>query len=201
MTASPLVGVLALQGDVREHSRVLTDLGAQVRRVRAPEDVAGLSGLVLPGGESTTISQLAVRWGLIDVVHAALASGLPAFGTCAGLILLANDITDAKVGQRSFGGLDITARRNAFGRQVDSFEQDLRIPVLGTTPFPGVFIRAPAVERVGSNVDVLALIEGGPTAGRIVAVQQEVLLATAFHPELTPDTRMHEHFLAMLRQA
>lgn len=201
MTASPLVGVLALQGDVREHSRVLSDLGAQVRRVRAPEDVAGLSGLVLPGGESTTISQLAVRWGLIDVVHAALASGLPAFGTCAGLILLANDITDAKVGQRSFGGLDITARRNAFGRQVDSFEQDLRIPVLGTTPFPGVFIRAPAVERVGSNVDVLALIEGGPTAGRIVAVQQEVLLATAFHPELTPDTRMHEHFLAMLRQA
>ena len=201
MTASPLVGVLALQGDVREHSRVLSDLGAQVRRVRAPEDVAGLSGLVLPGGESTTISQLAVRWGLFDVVHEALASGLPAFGTCAGLILLANDITDAKVGQRSFGGLDITARRNAFGRQVDSFEQDLRIPVLGTTPFPGVFIRAPAVERVGSNVDVLALIEGGPTAGRIVAVQQEVLLATAFHPELTPDTRMHEHFLAMLRQA
>ena len=198
MIAAPVVGVLALQGDVREHARVLEALGADVRRVRAPEDVAGLDALVLPGGESTTIAQLAERWGLLEVLRSAVADGLPAFGTCAGLILLADDIADAKVGQQTIGGLHVTARRNAFGRQVDSFEQDLAVPALGETPFRAVFIRAPAVERVGADVEVLASIDEGPAAGRVVAVRQGAIVATAFHPELTSDVRFHEFFLGLL---
>ena len=197
---SPTIGVLALQGDVREHTRVLEELGAVVRKVRSPQDIEGLQGLVLPGGESTTIAQLAERWGLLDPLRAAVAAGLPAFGTCAGLILLADHIADAKAGQQSIGGLHVTARRNAFGRQVDSFEQDLLIPAIGEPPCRAVFIRAPAVETIGSDVEVLATIEQGPAAGRIVAVRQGLLLATSFHPELTSDTRMHALFLGMVDQ-
>ena len=201
MNPAPTIGVLALQGDVREHSRMLEELGARVRRVRSAIDLEGLDGLVLPGGESTTIAQLAERWGVLDPLRNVVRSGMPAFGTCAGLILLADEIADAKVGQKSIGGLHVTARRNAFGRQVDSFEQDLVIPAIGARPCRAVFIRAPAVEGVGPEVEVLAHIEEGPAAGRIVAVRQGSILATSFHPELTSDTRVHALFLDMVAQA
>ena len=193
------VGVLALQGDVREHHAILTRLGATARRVRTPEDLQTLDGLVLPGGESTTIIRLARVLGMLEPLRAAVRAGLPVYGSCAGMILLADRLAGAPPGQETIGGLHVTVRRNAFGRQVDSFETDLDVPVLGPPPMRAVFIRAPWVESADPDVEVLATVRGGPADGRIVAVAQPPLLATAFHPELTGDVRMHEHFLAMVR--
>ncbi len=201
MSAAPVVGVLALQGDVPEHLRMLARAGAGARPVRRPDDLAGLAGLVLPGGESTTIGKLAVIFELLEPLRDALAGGLPAYGSCAGMILLADRLLDAAAGQQTLGGLDVTVRRNAFGRQVDSFEGYLSIPAVGEAPLHAVFIRAPWVEQAGPDVDVLATIPSGPAAGRIVAVRQGALLATAFHPEMTGDPRVHELFVRIVRGA
>lgn len=194
MTGSPLVGVLALQGDVREHATMLQRSGARVAQVRSAEQLGGLQGLVIPGGESTTMALLAERWGLLEPLRSAVQAGLPVYGSCAGMIMLANEILDAKAGQQVIGGLDVTVRRNAFGRQVDSFEIDLDMPVLGAQPFHAVFIRAPRVERVGPSVEILAELPGS-----IVAIRQDRILATAFHPELTEDDRIHALFIEMTR--
>jgi 5'-phosphate synthase pdxT subunit len=195
------VGVLALQGDVREHLRALSRCGAQVRPVRRPDDLAGLDGIVLPGGESTTIDKLARLFGLREPLVAALRSGLPAYGSCAGMIMLADELLDGSPGQETFGGLDIVLRRNAFGRQTESFEVDL--PLSGVAEVVhAVFIRAPWVERVGQDVEVLATIAPQPdTPGRIVAVRQGLLFATSFHPEVTDDLRVHRYFLDLVRDA
>ncbi len=201
MSAAPVVGVLALQGDVPEHLRMLARAGAGARPVRRPDDLAGLAGLVLPGGESTTIGKLAVIFELLEPLRDALAGGLPAYGSCAGMILLADRLLDAAAGQQTLGGLDVTVRRNAFGRQVDSFEGYLSVPAVGEAPLHAVFIRAPWVEQAGPDVDVLATIPSGPAAGRIVAVRQGALLATAFHPEMTGDPRVHELFVRIVRGA
>lgn len=187
----PRIGVLALQGAFIEHEHVLARLGAQPVEVRLPEHLEGLSGLIIPGGESTTMGLLAQKWGLLEPLRAFARSGRPLWGTCAGMILLAKEVVDGVPGQPILGLMDITVRRNAFGRQVDSFEADLAIPVLGDLPFHAVFIRAPVIERVGSGVKVLAALEDGTA----VAVQQGNLLATAFHPELTRDDRFHRYFL------
>lgn len=196
---SPLVGVLALQGDVREHVRALEDAGATTRAVRRPEELDGLDGLVLPGGESTTIDKLARAFDLRDPLVARLRDGLPAYGSCAGMILLADRVLDGRPDQQTFGGLDATVRRNAFGRQVDSFEEDVAFAGLDA-PVRAVFIRAPWVEQVGEDVEVLARVEGGPADGRIVAVRQGPLLATSFHPEVTGDHRVHGLFVQMVRE-
>ncbi|HET8970748.1 MAG TPA: pyridoxal 5'-phosphate synthase glutaminase subunit PdxT [Candidatus Nanopelagicales bacterium] len=196
----PVVGVLALQGDVREHERVLADLGASAVRVRDRADLAGIHALVIPGGESTTMSNLAVRWGLLEPLRERLRAGLPAYGSCAGMIMLADRIEDGRQDQQTIGGLDVVVRRNAFGRQVDSFETDLTMPAIGAEPFHAVFIRAPWVESAGPDVQVLGSVAEGPAAGRIVAVRQGRLLATSFHPELTGDTRVHAYFLEMVRE-
>jgi 5'-phosphate synthase pdxT subunit len=192
------VGVLALQGDVREHQRILTELGAQAPRVRTPADLDAVDALVLPGGESTTIARLAGVLGMLEPLRTAIAGGLPVYGSCAGMILLARRLLDAPADQQTFAGLDVTVRRNAFGRQVDSFETDLDVAVLGPPRMRAVFIRAPWVEQAGPGVQVLARVEGGPADGRIVAVRQGSVLATSFHPELTGDTRMHRYFLGLL---
>jgi 5'-phosphate synthase pdxT subunit len=198
--ADALVGVLALQGDVREHEAALAQLGVATRRVRTVEDLDGIDALVVPGGESTTMSNLALRWGLMEPMRALVAGGLPAYGSCAGMIMLADRIEGGRPDQETIGGLDVTVRRNAFGRQVDSFEADLTMPVLGAEPVHAVFIRAPWVEDVGESVEVLGTVASGPAAGRIVAVRQGHLLATSFHPELTGDTRVHEYFVEMVRE-
>jgi 5'-phosphate synthase pdxT subunit len=187
----PAIGVLALQGDVREHVRALDEAGATAMPVRRLSEIESVDGLVIPGGESTTLWKLATAFDLFDPVRKLIADGMPAFGSCAGLIMLADRLRDGVEGQRTFGGIDMTARRNAFGRQVDSFERE--IPVDGA-PFHAVFIRAPWVEETGSGVSVL-----GEDNGRIVAVRQGPLLATAFHPELTPDRRIHELFVSMVK--
>ncbi|KRA23449.1 glutamine amidotransferase [Microbacterium sp. Root61] len=197
MATRPRVGVLALQGDVREHARVLTALGADVQLVRRPEELRSVQGLVLPGGESSVIDKLARAFGMREPVRAAIAAGMPVYGTCAGLILLADEITDGIEGQETFGGLDITVRRNAFGSQVDSFETDLDVPLLGAPAVHAVFIRAPLVERVGPDVESIASLADG----RVVAVQSGVLLGTAFHPEVTGEHRFHERFLDTVRAA
>jgi 5'-phosphate synthase pdxT subunit len=199
VTGAPLVGVLALQGDVREHQHALEACGALTRRVRSVAELEGIDALVIPGGESTTMSKLAVRWGLLEPLRELVRSGLPAYGSCAGMIMLANRIEGGRADQETIGGLDVTVRRNAFGRQVDSFEGDLSMPVLGDAPVHAVFIRAPWVETVGEQVEVLGTVATGPAAGRIVAVRQGDLLATSFHPELTGDTRVHEYFVEMVR--
>lgn len=199
MTA-PVVGVLALQGDVREHQRVLAELGADALRVRTPEELETVAALVIPGGESTTMSNLALRWGLMEPLRERVRAGMPAYGSCAGMIMLADRIEDGRPDQETIGGLDVVVRRNAFGRQVDSFESDVAMPALGDEPFHAVFIRAPWVESVGEAVDVLGRVEEGPAAGRIVAVRQGSVLATSFHPELTGDTRVHRYFLEMVRE-
>jgi 5'-phosphate synthase pdxT subunit len=188
------VGVLALQGDFREHIYILRRLGAETREVRLPQHLVGLDGLLLPGGESTTVGKLAEDYGLLDPLRELATGGLPMWGTCAGLILLASDVGHA---QPLIGALDIQVRRNAFGRQVDSFEADLRVPVLAEPkrPFRAVFIRAPLITGAGPGVNVLARLDN---AGGIVAVQQEKLLGTAFHPELTDDARFHRYFLALV---
>ncbi|MGB9777045.1 MAG: pyridoxal 5'-phosphate synthase glutaminase subunit PdxT [Anaerolineae bacterium] len=189
------LGVLALQGAFIEHKHVLARLGVQAVEVRLPEHLEGLDGLIIPGGESTTIGLLAQKWGLLEPLREFARSGRPIWGTCAGMILLAKEVVDGVPGQPILGLMDITVRRNAFGRQVDSFEADLAVPVLGDPPFHAVFIRAPVIERVGASVDVLASLDDGTA----VAVQQGNLLATAFHPELTRDERFHRYFLKLVK--
>jgi 5'-phosphate synthase pdxT subunit len=197
----PVIGVLALQGDVREHVRALGGAGATAKPVRRLTEIEAVDGLVIPGGESTTLWRLATAFDLLDPIRKLIADGLPAFGSCAGLIMLADRLEDGVTGQQTFGGIDMTARRNAFGRQVDSFERDVTLDLRAdngdgpdATPFHAVFIRAPWVAQAGSGVSVL-----GADGGRIVAVRQGVLLATAFHPELTPDLRIHEFFVSMVK--
>jgi len=190
------VGVLALQGASRRHAEALAALGAHPVEVRTVEDLTGVEGLVLPGGESTTMSKLLELSGLFDPIAERLRAGMPALGTCAGLILLASDILDGRPDQRSFAALDVGVRRNAFGRQVASFEADLDIagPSFGSLPggpFPGVFIRAPVIERVGEGVEVLATVDGRP-----ILCRQGPVIAAAFHPELSGDLRVHEWFLS-----
>lgn len=196
----PLVGVLALQGDVREHRFALEACGADVLEVKTAEALARVQGLVIPGGESTTMSKLAVAFDLMEPLRAAVRGGLPAYGSCAGMILLADRIIDPRSQQESIGGLDVLVRRNAFGRQVDSFEADLHAPrIAGDEPMRAVFIRAPWVEEIGPAVDVLARVEGGPQTGTIVAVQQGNVMATSFHPEITADHRVHEYFVRLVQ--
>ena len=182
---------------MREHVRALCESGADARPVRRLREIESADGLVIPGGESTTLWKLAAAFGLLDPVRKLIACGLPAFGSCAGLIMLADRLRGGVAGQRTFGGIDMTARRNAFGRQVDSFERRVTLDLDGVgavTPFHAVFIRAPWVERAGARVTVL-----GEDNGRIVAVRQGPLLATAFHPELTQDRRIHELFVKMVK--
>jgi 5'-phosphate synthase pdxT subunit len=184
------VGVLALQGASQRHAEALTALGAHAVQVRTPEDLAGLEGIVLPGGESTTMSKLLDLSGLFDPLAERLAAGMPAFGTCAGLILLSTRILDGREDQRSFGVLDVDVRRNGFGRQVDSFETDVAVDGVPGGGFPAVFIRAPVIERVGDGVEVLARVDG-----HAVLCRQGPVMAAAFHPELSDDLRLHRHFL------
>ncbi len=193
---TPTVGVLALQGDVREHARVLTGLGAEVVLVRRPSELAAVQGLVLPGGESSVIDKLARTFGMQEPLRAAIAGGMPVYGTCAGLILLADRIENPIEGQESFGGLDVTVRRNAFGGQVESFETDLSVTGFDA-PVHAAFIRAPLVVHVGERARALASLPGG----EIVAVTQGNLLGTAFHPEVSGETRFHELFLERVRAA
>ena len=193
----PRIGVLALQGDVREHLWALGDSGAEAVPVRRPAELEAVDALVIPGGESTTMSKLAAAFELTEPLRKRIAAGMPAYGSCAGMIMLADRIVDGVPGQETFGGLDVTVRRNAFGRQVDSFEED--IAILGE-PFHAVFIRAPWVESVGEGVEVLGRVEAGPAAGRIVAVRQGGLLATSFHPELAGDARVHALFVQMVEE-
>jgi pyridoxal 5'-phosphate synthase pdxT subunit len=199
VTATPTIGVLALQGDVREHLRVLTEAGVRAVSVRREAELDGVDGLVLPGGESTTMAKLLVAFELLDPLRKRLADGLPAFGTCAGMILLADRVLDGAEGQQTVGGIDMAVRRNAFGRQVESFEGDLDFAGVPGAPVHAVFIRAPWVEDAGPGVEVLARVEGGPAAGRIVAVRQGSLMATSFHPEVTGDGRVHELFVRTVR--
>ncbi|MEE1814670.1 pyridoxal 5'-phosphate synthase glutaminase subunit PdxT [Streptomyces sp. SP18ES09] len=191
--STPVIGVLALQGDVREHLIALAAADAVARPVRRPEELAEVDGLVIPGGESTTISKLADLFGLMEPLRERIAGGMPVYGTCAGLIMLAEKILDPRSGQETFGGIDMIVRRNAFGRQNESFEAGVTVAGIDT-PVEGVFIRAPWVESVGAEVEVLA--EHG---GHIVAVRQGRALATSFHPELTGDHRIHELFVDMVR--
>lgn len=197
---NPLIGVLALQGDVREHRAALESAGARTTGVRRPSELEDLDGLVLPGGESTTIDKLLRIFELYEPLRAAVAAGLPVYGSCAGMILLADRVLDGTSDQRTVGGLDITVRRNAFGRQVDSFETDLEVDGIDGPAFHAAFIRAPWVEEVGEKAQALATIQGGPAAGRIVAVRQGSLLATSFHPEITGDARVHELFVSIVRK-
>jgi pyridoxal 5'-phosphate synthase pdxT subunit len=199
---SPTIGVLALQGDVREHARMLEASGATAVPVRRPDEVLAVDGLVLPGGESTTMIKLIEAFELLEPLRKRVADGMPAFGTCAGMILLADRIADGIDGQQTIGGMAMTVRRNAFGRQVDSFEGDLAFTdgVAGD-PYHAVFIRAPWVEEVRGDARVLARVATGAATGRIVAVRQGHLLATAFHPELTGDPRVHEYFVEIVKEA
>ena len=196
----PVIGVLALQGDVREHLEALTASGADAVAVRRARELDAVDGLVIPGGESTTISKLAVAFDLLEPLRARIGAGLPAYGSCAGMILLADRVLDGVEGQRTLGGLDVTVRRNAFGRQVDSFEEKIPVDGVPGGPFHAVFIRAPWVESVGSGVEVLGVVGDGEAAGRIVAVRQGALLATSFHPELGGDARLHGLFVDMVRE-
>jgi 5'-phosphate synthase pdxT subunit len=202
--STPLVGVLALQGDVREHLAMLEQSGARTTAVRRAAELARLDGIVLPGGESTTVAKLARTFELDGPLRGALREGLPAFGTCAGMILLADRIEGGIAGQETFGGLDVVVRRNAFGRQVDSFEAELDVDFAGRPdprPFRALFIRAPWVEKVGSDVTVVATVASGQALGRIVAVRQASLLATSFHPEITGDHRFHRMFVDLVKGA
>ena len=194
----PVVGVLAVQGDVREHLAVLGAAGLAVRKVRRPSELDGLSGIVLPGGESTTIDKLTRAFDLREPLCALLKAGLPAYGSCAGMILLADRVLGSAPGQQTFGGIDMTVRRNAFGGQIESFEEDLDFVGLAGGRMRAVFIRAPWVEDVGPDVEVLATIRTGAQDQRIVAVRQGNLLATSFHPEITGDHRVHQLFATMV---
>ena len=197
----PVVGVLALQGDVREHLAALTASGARAVPVRRPAELAAVDGVVIPGGESTTMGLLLRTFDLLEPLRAAVAGGLPTYGSCAGMILLASEILDTRPDAVHLDGLDVTVRRNAFGRQVDSFEADLEVTGVPGEPVHAVFIRAPWVERVGPEVEVLATVPAGPAAGRVVAVRQNSVLATSFHPEVTGDRRIHAMFVDMVRTA
>jgi pyridoxal 5'-phosphate synthase pdxT subunit len=194
------IGVLAVQGDVREHVRALEGLGVRTTTVRRTSELDACDGLVIPGGESTTMAKLARTFDLLEPLRQRVKEGLPVFGTCAGMIMLADRIEDGAAGQETVGGLDITVRRNAFGRQVDSFEGDLAFAGLDA-PVHAVFIRAPWVESVGPDVDVLARVEAGPVAGRIVAVRQGSLMATSFHPEVGGDARVHRLFVDLVESS
>lgn len=184
------VGVLALQGDVREHIQSLLECGVQAFPVRRSSEIESIDALILPGGESTTIAQLAEVFDVYELIKGRIEQGMPVYGSCAGMILLAKEILDAKVGQKTFGGLDITVRRNAFGRQVDSFESDIPFADGSSDLIRAVFIRAPWVERVGESVQILASVDSHP-----VAVRTRTALATSFHPELTGDYRIHRYFI------
>ena len=192
----PTVGVLALQGDVAEHVRALRASGADPAAVRRPEELDRVEGLIIPGGESTTIWKLIDIFGLAEPLRKRIADGMPVFGSCAGLIMLADRLPDPASGQQTLGGIDMTVRRNAFGRQVDSFERDLEVKGIDGPPYRAVFIRAPWVDEVGPAVEILAT---EPGASRIVAVRQGRALATSFHPELTPDWRIHKMFVDMVK--
>ncbi len=194
------IGVLALQGDVREHVAALREAGVDVRTVRRASELDGVEALVIPGGESTTMSKLAIEFGLLDPIRKRISGGMPAYGSCAGMIMLASEVLDGRPDQQSFGGIAMTVRRNAFGRQVDSFEAPVLIDGIDGGAFHAVFIRAPWVERIGDGVEVLGRVTEGSAAGRIVAVRQGHLLATAFHPELTGDLRVHQFFVDMVRR-
>jgi 5'-phosphate synthase pdxT subunit len=198
VVSTPTIGVLAVQGDVREHLRTLAELGVTGVTVRRPSELEAVDGLVIPGGESTTMAKLARTFDLFEPVRQRIKEGLPAFGTCAGMIMLADRIEDGAHDQETLGGLDITVRRNAFGRQVDSFEGDLEFAGLDA-PVHAIFIRAPWVEAVGDGVEVLARVEQGEAAGRIVAVRQGSLMATSFHPEVGGDSRVHRLFVDLVR--
>lgn len=198
--SAPTIGVLALQGDVREHRAMLERAGAATVAVRRAAELDQADGIVMPGGESTTIYKLARTFGLFEPLRDAIRAGLPAFGTCAGMIMLADHIEGGIAGQETIGGLDVVVRRNAFGRQVDSFEADLDV-VGFEQPFHAMFIRAPWVEKVGQDVEVVARVATGEAVGRIVAVRQAALLATSFHPEITGDPRIHSLFVDMVRGA
>jgi pyridoxal 5'-phosphate synthase pdxT subunit len=195
--SAPRVGVLALQGDVREHLRVLSGLGAEAVPVRRPGEIEAVDGLVIPGGESSVIDKLSRTFGVAETVKASIADGLPVYGTCAGLIMLADRVLDGIEGQQSFGGLDVSVRRNAFGNQTRSFETDLDVPVLGGAPVHAAFIRAPVVAELGERATALASLEDGT----VVAVQQGPLLGTSFHPEVTGESRFHRHFLTLVDAA
>ena len=210
MTGKLVIGVFALQGNVREHLAMLTQVGVEARPVRRPSELTEVDALVLPGGESTTMDKLARAFELFEPLQKRIADGMPVFGTCAGMIMLADEITGGIDGQETLGGLDVTVRRNAFGRQVDSFEADLEFAAFDT-PYHAVFIRAPWVERVGRDVEVLSKVSSGPGAGwdgvgpeagrsRIVAVRHDRLLATSFHPEMTGDARLHGYFADLVRE-
>ncbi|WFE66722.1 pyridoxal 5'-phosphate synthase glutaminase subunit PdxT [Micromonospora sp. WMMD714] len=197
----PVIGVLALQGDVREHLAALAGAGADARPVRRPTELDAVDGLVVPGGESTTMSRLVDVFGLRDPIDKRIADGMPVYGSCAGMIMLAAEVLDGRPDQRGFAGIAMTVRRNAFGRQVDSFEAPVGITGIDGGPFHAVFIRAPWVERVGADVEVLGRVTGGPAVDRIVAVRQGNLLATSFHPELTGDLRLHRYFADLVGAA
>ncbi|AOP46859.1 pyridoxal 5'-phosphate synthase glutaminase subunit PdxT [Streptomyces lydicus] len=192
--STPTIGVLALQGDVREHVKALADAGAQARPVRRPEELAEIDGLVIPGGESTTMSKLAVVFGMLEPLRSFVRAGRPVYGTCAGMIMVADKLLDAREDQETLGGIDMIVRRNAFGRQNESFEAAIDVAGVSGGPVEGVFIRAPWVESVGGAVEVLATYDG-----HTVAVRQGNVLATSFHPELTGDHRVHALFVDMVR--
>lgn len=187
------IGVLALQGDVAEHIASLGDCGVIASGVRSKQEIESVDALVIPGGESTTIAKLAKAFGVFDLIKSRIASGMPTYGSCAGMILIADQILDGGADQEGFGGIDAQVRRNAFGRQVDSFETDLTFAGISGAAFRAVFIRAPWVESVGTQVEVLASFNGHP-----VAIRQGHLLATSFHPELTGDNRIHRFFVDQL---
>jgi 5'-phosphate synthase pdxT subunit len=189
------IGVLALQGDVREHIQSLSDCGVSALAVKTKSEIEDISALVIPGGESTTIAKLARSFDLFDLIKDRIKGGMPTYGSCAGMILLSDVIEDAIIGQESFGGIDMVVKRNAFGRQVDSFETDLKFKGITDPPVRAVFIRAPWVVSVGENVEVLAQISDATGERHAVAVRQAHLLATSFHPELTGDNRVHKFFV------
>ncbi len=197
MAGNAKVGVLALQGDFREHLAVLNGLGAEAIPVKRPDDLESVRGLVIPGGESSVMDKLTRMFGLADPLKQFIAAGNPVYGTCAGLIMLADTVLDSIEGQQTLGGFDLVVRRNAFGSQLDSFETNLEVPVLGDPPVQAVFIRAPVVDSVGPRAHVLASLADG----RVVAVEQGNLLGTSFHPEMTGDTRFHEYFLRKVDRA
>ena len=197
---TPTVGVLALQGDVREHVRMLERCGVDAVPVRRERELGAVEGIVIPGGESSTIDKLLRAFELFEPLQKAIRDGLPAFGSCAGIILLADRVLDGIEGQQTLGGLDVTVRRNAFGRQVDSFEAELAVEGVEGAPFHAVFIRAPWVESVGPQAQVLGTVSAGPAAGRIVAVRQRHVIATSFHPEITDDDRVHRVFVEIVRE-
>ncbi|MFJ5145255.1 pyridoxal 5'-phosphate synthase glutaminase subunit PdxT [Curtobacterium sp. NPDC088465] len=197
MSARPRIGVLALQGDFREHIASLTELGADVVPLRRPEEIEALDGVVIPGGESSVMDKLSRTFGVAEPLSAAIRGGLPAYGTCAGMIMLSSRIAAGIPGQQTLAVLDTTVRRNAFGSQNDSFETDIPMPALGEAPVHAVFIRAPVVEEHGAGVQVL----GALADGQVVAVQQDAVLASAFHPEVAGEDRFHRRFLDIVRSA